>query len=64
MTDESAEMGPVISKEHLEKINSYRKRVIKGAQLRLDGRKLSIQGYENGYFIGPTLFDRKIKYDT
>ena len=57
-TDESAEMGPVISKEHLEKINSYiEKGVSEGAHLRLDGRKLSIQGYENGYFIGPTLFD-------
>ena len=31
--------------------------VKEGAKLLLDGRNLKIQGYENGYFVGPTLFD-------
>ncbi len=57
-TDNSSQMGPVISKEHKEKIESYiDSGVEEGADLVIDGRKLKIQGYENGYFVGPTLFD-------
>ncbi len=57
-TDSSSEMGPVISKEHKEKILNYIDTGEKeGAHLLLDGRNIKIQGYENGYFIGPTLFD-------
>tara|TARA_B100001057_G_scaffold489225_2_gene575048 strand:+ start:229 stop:1716 length:1488 start_codon:yes stop_codon:yes gene_type:complete len=58
-TDSSAEMGPVISKEHKIKIENYISSGIEeGAQLLLDGRNFKIQGYENGNFIGPTLFDK------
>ncbi|MDA9742499.1 CoA-acylating methylmalonate-semialdehyde dehydrogenase [Pelagibacteraceae bacterium] len=61
-TDSSAQMGPVISKEHKQKIESYiDSGVDEGAKLILDGRKLKIQGYENGYFVGPTLFDEVTK---
>ena len=57
-TDENAEMGPLISKEHKEKVVSYISTGEKeGANLILDGRHINIQGYENGYFVGPTLFD-------
>jgi malonate-semialdehyde dehydrogenase (acetylating)/methylmalonate-semialdehyde dehydrogenase len=57
-TDPLSEMGPVISKEHKNKIHSYIDCGIKeGAELLLDGRNISIQGYENGNFVGPTLFD-------
>ncbi len=57
-TDSSSQMGPVISKEHKEKIENYiSSGVNEGANLVLDGRNLKIQGYENGYFVGPTLFD-------
>ena len=57
-TDTSSQMGPVISKEHKEKIEKYIETGVKeGADLVLDGRNLKIQGYENGYFLGPTLFD-------
>ena len=57
-TDSSAQMGPVISNEHKQKIENYIDSGVKeGAKLILDGRDLKIQGYENGYFIGPTLFD-------
>jgi len=57
-TDASADMGPVISKEHKEKIEDYISFGEKeGASLVLDGRKCKIQGYENGSFVGPTLFD-------
>ena len=58
-TDSSAEMGPVISKEHKIKIENYISSGIEeGAQLILDGRSFKIQGYENGNFVGPTLFDK------
>ena len=57
-TDDQAQMGPVISKEHKEKIIDYINiGKNEGAKLILDGRNLNIQGYENGYFVGPTLFD-------
>jgi malonate-semialdehyde dehydrogenase (acetylating) / methylmalonate-semialdehyde dehydrogenase len=57
-TDPNSDMGPVISKEHKEKIENYISIGEKeGAKLILDGRGMKIQGYENGHFIGPSLFD-------
>ena len=62
-TDNSSQMGPVISKEHKEKIENYiSSGVSEGANLVLDGRNFKIQGYENGYFVGPTLFDNVKKH--
>ncbi len=61
-TDSDSDMGPVISKEHMEKINNYISAGVKeGAKLIEDGRNFKIQGYENGYFLGPTLFDEVTK---
>ena len=61
-TDADSDMGPVISKEHKDKIESYiNAGVSEGANLLIDGRNIKIQGYENGYFIGPTLFDNVTK---
>ena len=61
-TDNTSQMGPVISKEHKEKIEDYiSSGVNEGAKLLLDGRNFKIQGYENGYFVGPTLFDNVTK---
>tara|TARA_A100001011_G_scaffold388248_1_gene467506 strand:+ start:206 stop:1705 length:1500 start_codon:yes stop_codon:yes gene_type:complete len=57
-TDEKSDMGPLISSEHLKKVNNYIDTGInEGAKIILDGRNLQIQGYEKGYFIGPTIFD-------
>ncbi len=57
-TNSDSEMGPVISREHKEKIENYINVGVKeGASLIEDGRNYKIQGYENGYFVGPTLFD-------
>ena len=57
-TDNDSDMGPVISREHKDKIENYiAKGVEEGAKLVEDGRNYKIQGYENGYFVGPTLFD-------
>ncbi len=61
-TDSTSQMGPVISKEHKEKIENYiTTGVDEGAKLVLDGRNIKIQGYENGFFVGPTLFDKVTK---
>ena len=61
-TDNESDMGPVISKEHKEKIENYISIGVKeGATLIEDGRNYKIQGYENGYFVGPTLFDNVLK---
>ena len=61
-TDKDSDMGPLISKEHLEKVRNYIDIGVKeGASLVADGRNLQLQGYENGYFIGPSLFDNVTK---
>lgn len=57
-TDAKVEMGPVVSKEHLEKIKSYIDIGVKeGAKLLVDGRDFKPKGFENGYFMGGCLFD-------
>lgn len=56
--DTEAEMGPLISKEHKAKVESYIEAgIAEGATLVVDGRGLKLQGHEDGYFVGPTLFD-------
>ena len=58
-TDGEADMGPLVTKAHYDKVRSYVDiGVEEGAELVVDGRDLALQGYENGYFIGPCLFDR------
>jgi len=57
-TDPDAEMGPLVTKEHREKVKGYIDLGVKeGAKLVVDGRNMKLQGYENGYFIGGCLFD-------
>jgi len=56
--DETAQMGPVVSKRHMERVLGYiEKGLQEGARLILDGRNIKVEGYPNGYFIGPTVFD-------
>jgi malonate-semialdehyde dehydrogenase (acetylating) / methylmalonate-semialdehyde dehydrogenase len=57
-TDPDAEMGPLVTREHREKVSGYIDLGVKeGAKLVVDGRVLSLQGYENGFFLGGSLFD-------
>ena len=57
-TDPEAHYGPVVSAAHKQRVEDYiQMGVDEGADLKLDGRGLSMQGAENGYFIGPSLFD-------
>lgn len=56
--DPDAEMGPVITADAKNRITSLiDSGVAAGADLVVDGRQLSLQGYENGYFLGGSLFD-------
>lgn len=58
-TDPDAEMGPVVTAEAKRKISGLIDEGVKeGAELLVDGRGLVLQGYENGYFLGGSLFDR------
>ena len=57
-TDAESEMGPLVSAQHYEKVRGYIDHgVSEGAELVMDGRGLTLQGYENGYYVGPCLFD-------
>ena len=57
-TDADAHYGPVVSAAHKAKVEDYiRMGVEEGADLLLDGRNHTLQGYENGFFVGPSLFD-------
>ena len=52
------EMGPVITKEAKDRIIGYiNQGESDGANVVVDGRNLSLQGYENGFFVGGTLLD-------
>jgi malonate-semialdehyde dehydrogenase (acetylating)/methylmalonate-semialdehyde dehydrogenase len=52
------EMGPLVTKEHRDRVAGYVDIGVKeGADLVLDGRGLTVPGYENGFWLGPTLFD-------
>jgi malonate-semialdehyde dehydrogenase (acetylating)/methylmalonate-semialdehyde dehydrogenase len=56
--DETVQMGPVVSKRHMERVLGYiEKGVGEGAKLLLDGRGIKVEEYPKGYFIGPTVFD-------
>jgi malonate-semialdehyde dehydrogenase (acetylating) / methylmalonate-semialdehyde dehydrogenase len=57
--DTSSEMGPVVTPEARDRITGYVDRGARaGATLVVDGRGLTVDGHEDGFFIGPTLFDR------
>jgi malonate-semialdehyde dehydrogenase (acetylating)/methylmalonate-semialdehyde dehydrogenase len=57
-TDAEAQYGPVVSAAHKAKIEDYiRLGKDEGAELVRDGRGFKLQGYEEGFFVGPSLFD-------
>ncbi len=57
--DLNADMGPLITQQHLEKVKNYVKEGIKeGAKLVVDGRNFKLAGHENGFFMGGCLFDK------
>ena len=57
-TDSSCDMGPLVTKAHHDKVRAYVDQgVAEGAELVVDGRTLKVRGCEEGYFLGPCLFD-------
>jgi len=57
-TDTNNDMGPLVTKAHYDKVRSYVDLgVEEGADLVIDGRELVIDGHEDGFFLGPCLFD-------
>ena len=58
-SDTEAEMGPLVTAAHRDRVTGLiGSGVEEGAELVVDGRGLSLQGYEDGFFLGPSLFDR------
>jgi len=58
-TDNANQMGPLVTKAHLEKVKGYVDLGVKeGADLVTDGRGLVVPGNEDGFFLGPCLFDK------
>ena len=54
-----ADMGPLVTEAHKAKVQGYIDAgVAEGAEIVLDGRGHKVAGYENGYFLGATLFDK------
>ncbi len=52
-------MGPLVTREHQQKVSGYIDLgVEEGATLVCDGRGIKVEGHENGFYVGPTLFDR------
>jgi len=55
---EGAQMGPLVTQQHLDKVSSYVDAgESEGATLLVDGRGIEVDGCDNGFFIGPNLFD-------
>lgn len=57
--DPETKLGPVVNAKHKEFVCDWiQKGVDEGAELVLDGRDIVVPGYENGFFVGPTIFDK------
>jgi malonate-semialdehyde dehydrogenase (acetylating)/methylmalonate-semialdehyde dehydrogenase len=57
-TDATAEMGPLITAAHRERVIGFiESGIAEGASLVVDGRGLTVPGHEDGYFLGPCIFD-------
>ena len=56
--DPETKLGPVVSAKHKKSICDWiQKGLDEGAELVLDGRNVVVPGYENGFFVGPTILD-------
>ncbi|MGN0571301.1 MAG: CoA-acylating methylmalonate-semialdehyde dehydrogenase, partial [Candidatus Fimenecus sp.] len=56
--DKTSKLGPITYEKHYKEVLAdIDKGVAEGAELVLDGRNCVVEGYENGYFVGPTIFD-------
>ena len=57
--DEETKLGPVVHAKHKESVcNWIQKGIDEGAECVLDGRDIVVPGFENGFFVGPTILDK------
>ncbi len=57
--EEGTDMGPLVSGPHRERVARFvAAGSNEGAELLLDGREVTVEGYPNGNWLGPTVFDR------
>lgn len=55
---EDSEIGPVVTPAHKERILKWiAKGIEEGGKMVLDGRHVTVEGFENGFYLGPTIFD-------
>jgi malonate-semialdehyde dehydrogenase (acetylating)/methylmalonate-semialdehyde dehydrogenase len=58
-SDTDSQMGPLVTGAHRDKVASYVEAGLReGADLAIDGRDAKVEGHENGFFLGPCLFDK------
>ena len=56
--DKSSDLGPVVTAAHRQSVLSWIDQgIAQGAKLVLDGRTVKIEGFENGFYLGPTILD-------
>ncbi len=56
--DKTTDLGPLVTAEHRQSvINWIETGIAEGAKLVLDGRNVTVPGYENGFYLGHTIFD-------
>lgn len=56
--DKTTDLGPLVDAAHKARVTGWiEKGVEEGAKLVLDGRNIVVPGYENGFYLGPTIFD-------
>ena len=61
-SDREADYGPLVTRQALDRVKAYIDTGVKeGATLKVDGRGFRMQGYENGFFLGGSLFDHVTK---
>lgn len=57
--DKESTLGPLVTDAHRQSVVKWiEKGIEEGAELILDGRNVTVPGYEKGFYLGPTIFDR------
>lgn len=56
--DKTSKLGPVVNQKHKDSILRWiEKGLEEGATMALDGRNVKVEGFEGGYYLGPTILD-------
>ena len=56
--DKKTDLGPLVTESHRQSVVDWiEKGISEGAELALDGRNVTVEGFENGFYLGPTIFD-------